>query len=375
MTKFKNKNILLISPQAWGKMFISKHHYAVELAKLGNTVYFLNPPDKILKERVLITAILETPGLFIINHRINFPYNIKFHSIMLFHWLIQWQIKKILNTIGEPIDIVWSFDLGNLYPFKLFPKTALRIFHPVDEPLNDAAINSAKDAQVIFSVTHEILEKYTGFVVPAHFVNHGVSELFLHCENLVSPGDSTRVGFAGNLLRTDIDRPVLLQIIHENPDVIFEFLGSYQENDSNIGGGLNSETTLFLKSLRSYSNVVLHGVVKPEELAAAYQHIDAFLICYDIEKDQSKGTNYHKVMEFISTGKVIISNNISTYKGMPHLVTMVEERDNNRMLPALFKKTILSLVENNSGLAMDRRKKYAREHSYQKQLEKIVDLL
>ena len=27
---------------------------------------------------------------------------------------------------------------------------------------------------------------------------------------------------------------------------------------------------------------------------------DAFLICYDVDKDQSKGTNYHKTLEFIS---------------------------------------------------------------------------
>ncbi len=39
------KTILLISPESWGKSFVSKHHYAVELAKKGNIVYFLNPPS------------------------------------------------------------------------------------------------------------------------------------------------------------------------------------------------------------------------------------------------------------------------------------------------------------------------------------------
>lgn len=42
---FNNKTILIISPEPWGKMMISKHHYALELAKLGNEVYFLNPPN------------------------------------------------------------------------------------------------------------------------------------------------------------------------------------------------------------------------------------------------------------------------------------------------------------------------------------------
>ncbi len=41
-----DKTILIISPQEWGKMLLSKHHYALELAKAGNIFYFLNPPDK-----------------------------------------------------------------------------------------------------------------------------------------------------------------------------------------------------------------------------------------------------------------------------------------------------------------------------------------
>jgi hypothetical protein len=68
--------------------------------------------------------------------------------------------------------------------------------------------------------------------------------------------------------------------------------------------------------------------------------MDAFLICYDIEKDQSGGTNYHKIMEYMCTGKVIIGNNITTYKNKPELVQMVNERDNNRELPALFDHVI-----------------------------------
>ena len=41
--EFSNKHILIISTEAWGNNHITKHHYATELAKLGNQVYFLNP--------------------------------------------------------------------------------------------------------------------------------------------------------------------------------------------------------------------------------------------------------------------------------------------------------------------------------------------
>ena len=363
----KNKIILIISPQPWDKLFVSKHHYAIELAKYGNTVYFLNPPDKALNERVLITAVAATPGLFIISHRVFFPYNLKFHAPGIFHWLMQWQVKKILQAIGKPLDIVWSFDHGNLYPFRFFPKKALRVFHPVDEPLNAAAIASANGADIIFSVTNEILEKYKSFGVPLHFINHGVSNVFLQQSPVQRADNKIRVGFSGNLLRPDIDRPVLLQIMKENPDVIFECWGSYQPKNENLENG----TAIFIHALQALPNTLLHGAVPAAELAAGYSRMDAFLICYDIEKDWSKGTNYHKVMEFLASGKAIISNNITTYRDKPGLVEMTAERNTNEKLPALFKKVIENLDTYNSPAFQHKRIAFSKDNIYSKQVETI----
>jgi hypothetical protein len=61
-------------------------------------------------------------------------------------------------------------------------------------------------------------------------------------------------------------------------------------------------------------NVILHGMVSPELLSKELRRMDAFLICYDVTKDQSKGTNYHKVMEYLAYGRPIVSNYISRYK-------------------------------------------------------------
>ena len=375
MPSLKNKTILIVSPQSWGAMFVSKHHYAAELAAYGNTVYFLNPPDSTLNERVLIKPVETNPGLFIISHRLNFPYNLKFHAIGLFHWLMQWQVKKILHIIGKPIDIVWSFDLGNLYPFRLFPADTFRIFHPVDEPLNAAAIESAKGAQVVFSVTREILDKYKHYGLPLHFINHGVSKIFLQQLSAPQREDRIRVGFSGNLLRPDIDRPVFLQIIQENPSIIFECWGSYQQKDANIGGVLDEATAGFVKSLTALPNIVLHGAVPAAQLAAGYQQMNAFLVCYDIEKDQSRGTNYHKLMEFLGAGKVIISNNVTTYNARPDLVTMSAERSGNHSLPALFREVTANLSRYNTTENILARKHFAAENTYEKQVMNIEQLI
>ena len=377
MYLLNHKTILLISPQSWGKMFVSKHHYAAELVNKGNKVFFLNPPAANKKKgdpQISIVTSLHHPGLFIIDHWLSFPYNIKFHFISLFHFLMHKHVKRILKKIGSP-DIVWSFDLGNLYPLSFFHEATLKIFHPVDEPLNTTAIDSAKGSQIIFSVTEEILDKYAAYNVPKYFVNHGVSPEFLNFSIKVKKDHKIRVGFAGNLLRHDIDRKIFLQIINENPDVIFECWGAHKLADANLSGSADVETHAFIAALLQSTNVLLHGAVTPAVLAAEIQYMDAFLICYDVQKDQSKGTNYHKVMEFISTGKIVIANNITTYKNRPDLVQMVPEREHNNMLPGLFKKIINSLAHFNTHTAQVNRKTFAGENTYNKQLMRIEELL
>jgi len=378
MPALKNKTILILSPQSWGKMFVSKHHYAVELARYGNTVYFLNPPEqeKNKRSRIDIESTALHPDLYIIHHRLSFPYNLKFRFMPLFHFLMKGHIKKILQAMEHKPDIIWSFDLGNLYPFRFFPEKAIKIFHPVDEPLNKTALQSARGAQFIFSVTREILEKYSAFSVPKHFINHGVSEVFLKQHSFKRPaGDPVRVGFSGNFLRPDIDRPVLLQIINENPEIIFECWGSYEVSQSNIAGSDDKDTREFIASLKAATNVILHGPVSSERLAEEMQRMDVFLICYDILKDQSGGTNYHKVMEYLSKGKVVVSNNITTYYSLPELVMMVKERDNNKQLPGLFKDVVSKLNMHNEISLQQKRINYASENKYLDQIKRIESVL
>jgi hypothetical protein len=359
-------------------MFLSKHHYAVELARRGNKVYFLEPPEQQAdsgKEKVRITPS-GTDNLWLIQHRLWFPYKFKFHALSLFHLMMKRQVKQIVRRIGGPIDIVWSFDIGNLYPFHLFDKTSYRIFHPVDEPLNDPAIQAAKGADVIFSVTQEILDKYRQFPAPKFFFNHGVSEDFLRYSNPDrARNNPVRVGLSGNLLRPDIDRETLLQIIESNTDVIFEFWGSFSFGQSNIGGEEDPATRDFISSLQTNPHVILHGSTPSSELAEAIHRMDAFLICYDIKKDQSRGTNYHKIMEYLSTGKMILSNNVTTYKDRPELIRMPADRDHNRALPLLFRETIDRLDEYNHPGLQQKRIGTARENTYDKQIGRIEEVL
>jgi len=373
----KNKTILIISPQAWGPMFISKHHYAITLAKMGSKVYFLNPPEQNsskLPGNITITTSCIHHNLLLVEHTLKFPFLLKFHAIKLFHYLMGFHVKNILHTIAHPVDIIWSFDQGNLYPFKLFEEKTFKIFQPVDEPANQEAIKAAEGSQVILSVTREILEKYNDFNQPRHLINHGIGDDFLLP---ASPGNRKKnihVGFSGNLLRPDIDRDTLFKIIIQNPGIVFECWGCYTSANNNIGGSENPATKSFISTLKQYG-VILHGPASSLKLAHELQRMDAFLICYDVKKDHSKGTNYHKIMEYLSTGKVIIANNVSAYHDKPELVQMIRSRENNHALPRMFKKIIQNLGHYNSAVLQQQRKEYAWLNTYANHVDCIEKII
>lgn len=377
MSVLQQKNIVILSPQSWGNMMLSKHHYAIELAKKGNKVYFLNPPnDPTPAERVLVKPSGIHENLFIVENKLFFPYNLKFHALPLFHWLMKQQVKMICKHIPGNIDIVWSFDIGFTYPLYFFPAGALKIFHPVDEPSSPEAIKAAKGAAIIFSVTNEILDKYQHLSVPRHFINHGISEEFLHPITAGKRATGTiHAGFSGNLLRNDLDAGTLLTIVQENPSIQFEFWGTYRVKDSNIGGSGDTAQLHFIQALQQCPNVTLHGPVGVKDLAGNLGNMDMFLICYDVQKDQSKGTNYHKIMEYISTGKVIVSNNVTTYRDKPELVQMIAERNDNNGLPLLFKKIAGSLAVYNDITLQEKRIAFAKDNTYARQVERIEDYL
>ena len=371
-----NKVILILTPQAWGNMLLAKHHYAIELAKQGNEVYFLNPPDNhnwsLSGERIQIKAFPGQSNLFIIDQQLYFPYNFKFYSRKLYNILIKKQIRDILHLISKPVDLIWSFDLGNLFPLSFFDKKLFKIFHPVDEPVNRDALLAANGGDILFSVTREIIDQYKGFGIPSFFINHGLAEEFyLKNAEQKNLNQQLNVGLSGNFLRLDMDRKILLQIIESNPEALFHFYGIHSFGDSNIGAAKDTETKLFISYLQGLKNVKLHGVLKTTDLALAINQMDALLICYDIPLDQSKGTNYHKVMEYLSTGKVIISNNITTYREYPELIRMTESRENNEKLPDLFRETIKNLDKWNSPELENKRMAFALHNTYREQLVRI----
>jgi hypothetical protein len=102
-----NKTVYLISPERWGKMRISKHHYALELADRGCTVYFIEPPT-LETSGVTIKPTADHPRVHVVKYKPVFRGE-RFLPAWIFEWLLRRQINLLVKKIGQKPDVVWCF--------------------------------------------------------------------------------------------------------------------------------------------------------------------------------------------------------------------------------------------------------------------------
>jgi glycosyltransferase involved in cell wall biosynthesis len=360
--ELKNKTILLISPERWGVNFLSKHHYACELAKRGNKVFFLNPRTAGIKEvRVTKTAhqnvavIDSPPGLKGLNRMMRFP--------ALFNFFSRFEVRRILKKINTP-DIVWSFDPYRFPNLRLFGATRI-IFHPVDFFSSDIDIHCAKSADIIFSVAKPILDRYRRISKSAFLINHGVASAYLLAVPTPKQDTTIRCGYVGNLLYTHLHHENLFTIVSQNPHVEFHFIGPSKAN--NLGSLDNPDNPIH--RLSQFANVRFYGQMETADVARVIQGFDLFLMCYDPETAGKAVSNTHKILEYLSTGKVVVSSRISEYDSTA--IGLFEMVQSSSELPKRFKDVVAQLPSFNSPELLMLRKQFARDNGYDKQVDRI----
>jgi glycosyltransferase involved in cell wall biosynthesis len=374
--EFKDKVIFIISYEEWGDMLMSKHHYAVELGKLGNKVYFINRPDRLRRLKRGEITILSTQfeNVFSVSTRFIHPYFLKFKVRNFYNFLTGIHLKKIIKTIGKYPDIVWSFDAGNTYPIKLFTKSSAKIYMPVDGPFGvEEELLAAEGADIIISITKRILDRYESNPAPKLQINHGVSQVFVNEQLTETLNQPLRIGYAGSLVRDDLDMLIFKSIIEAHPDKVFEFWGENDPAKSTIHlpQDVTLETKSFLQFLKTTPNVIMHGAVKPHTLAEGLKRMDALLIAYRIKDDQ----NHHKVLEYLGTGKVIISSYMSSYIDYPDLIQMARSKDNNEDLLELFNYVMKNIQAFNTLPSQHQRLEFAKANTYPAQIGRIEKTL
>lgn len=371
----RNKTILLISSEAWGNIYVSKHNYAIALAERGNRVYFLNPVSSSLKRgeiRCERSGVNE--NLFIITYNAVFPWSVKFHLPWLFDKLIAIQVKKIIKYLGHGFDIVWDFNCSYLYKnLKIFGAKRM-IFHPVDHLAENVR---KKHADLFVTISDNLLGQYLNTKVPRLKIGHGLSRTFEYVARLPVTDQKVKneydACYIGNLTIESLDREALLNIVTYNSSTRFHFIGPYEAKNNNIGGGeLNEATVSFIDTLKAQKNVTLYGIRSQPEIASMLPEFDLFLICYKKTSNYSND-NSHKIMEYLSSGKVVVSSYLSSYKDSD-LIVMCNAEENG-YLPEMVKNVINNITYYNNNDFQKRRKQLALERTYEKNICDIETML
>ncbi len=361
-----NKKILILSPNSWGDMQISKHHYSRCLAKLGNKVFFLNPPN-LNSPLFKIEEVNE--NLFVIDYKPIFRGQ-NFIPRFLFNLLIKIQIKFIEHKIGNSIDIVWSFTTSIFYDLGWF-SSKLKIFHPVDQLNSDD--NIVANADIALTCSNYILEEIRELNCSKHLIPHGLSTDFVeYTYDEWSSKKSFQICYVGNLFIKNLDRSLIRKVVNEHEMCSFHFIGAVEPKDSNISAWVTEESLEFIDFLRKARNVKLHGKVPSNMIPSVINEMDAFLICYTQDKSNVI-SNSHKILEYLSTGRVVISSFVEHYENSD-LIEMIK-RDKKEDFISLFNSVLTNIEQYNCLENQIKRKEYAFKNSYLAHLRKIEQLI
>ena len=102
--------------------------------------------------------------------------------------------------------------------------------------------------------------------------------------------------------------------------------------------------------------------------------MDSFLLSYRFVDGESDQSNSHKILEYLSTGKVLISSFVETYRNMQPTIYMTDEnRDDD--LVSLYKQVTTQLDYVNSAAHQEERIKLALANHYSAHINKIENLV
>lgn len=360
MYRFEGKNILLISPEPWDHIFVSKHHYAINLAKRGNQIYFLNPPRK-KKIEVLKTNY---DGVYSVEYT-GFPKGLRFYPRILQKHFIRKKFQILERLCNQKFDVIWSFDNSVFFDFSALPKDVLKISHIVDLNQDFQSRRSSETADYCFCTAGRIFDRIKKHNTRVLKVNHGFSDAPNDITSCYIPGFN-RVAclYAGNLAIPYIDWICLWNLVRENPTVDFIFVGPGKEimDKSSIHGTAK-------KSVLEADNSFFIGSLSSENLLSLEKSVDIVLVSYQ-EKFHAEQSNPHKMMEYMGSGTMIVATYVSEFdlQGVKDLFLMCKS---NAEIPRLFQTALENLDYWNSNGMKKARMEFASNNSYNKQIDRI----
>ena len=360
--KLAEKNILIVSPESWDHIYVSKHHYARHLAARGNKVYFLNPASRrgnlSISDSSYGVSVIDYPGFMK-----GLRYMPKFIRVRQVRRM--WQ--KIQSLAQTKIDVIWSFDNSVFYDFDALPKRILKISHIVDLNQNFQFEKAVKSADISIAVTSIILNKMKSISSRSFLITHGLSIPKNANETLDLVGNNKiKALYVGNLAMNHFDWHVVFQAVLQCPDVDFIFIGP----GANEIDMQKNVTAAYKANVLSEKNCYFLGKKPSEEVLSYMKKADLLWISYQ-EKHHIDQTNSHKIMEYLYSGRPVVATYTADYDGLD-LISMSQR---NEDWPALLQHTIENLDSENTPEKITARKAFALNNTYDKQIDRIEEII
>lgn len=354
------KNILLISPEPWNHVFVSKHHYAVYLGKRDNKVFYLNPPGSRLE-------VVKTSFVNVFNvHYKGFPKGLRFYP-ELFQRKIMLAVFKDLEALcSANFEVVWSFDNSVFFDFSFLPSSVLTISHIVDYNQNFRVKKSASTAGVCICTTEVIKRKLSLYNGNVFKINHGFNGT-TGGSKIDSPGNRVRAVYSGNLAIRSIDWCILSEVVTMHPHVDFIFVGP----NADVLNAARAFRTAKRKLLER-PNARFVGAVRAADLQDFYRSADILLVAYQEKYQADQVANPHKLMEYLGSGKVVLATKTLEFMDFYPLIIMA---DRNQEWVDLFRSVVNNLHFYNASDLQAKRRAVAFDNEYESQIlriEKIV---
>jgi hypothetical protein len=353
-----NKTILIISPDKWSFLSLSKHNYAIELAK-KNTVYYLEPSSKEVSKELFV----DLSGVKVISHYKRMRGISKFPRF-IGREMMRKEIDSILCQIKGDLDVVWSFDTSRLFYLDLF-KAKKSIAHVVDftEDFNLGKLVSSAD--LCLSVADSISEKISMFNNNVHKVNHGfiIKDTDATLSENTNDTNSLIGVYVGNLNMPYIDWESLLMLAEAHRNIHFNYFGPLSEK--------TIERNEFLRQLKSSSNVFFKGYLNTQDLSTELKKSSFCIVSYLHKEFGKQLDNSHKIMQYLGSGTPVFSSYTYEYRN-DDLLCMFENRED---MLSTFDRFMSEESIYFTKIHRKKRINYAHSNSYQNLVKKIEQLL
>lgn len=351
---FRHKRILIVSPEAWTHHFVSKHQFAVLLASLGNNVFFLDPPGQ--------TASCEPTkyeGLFVLSYKPGLR-GLNRLPVFAARWLWKRDIAGLKHLAGGGFDIIWSFDPYRFQDLRMFGAQATLYYAADWHAGRKLERLICGTAGIVLSPSTLILDAIDTRR-PKMKVSHGVAQYFFEqTQPMTLPGraDKVKVGYVGNLRIRSIDKQLVLATVQQHPEVDFIFAG-----DATAVKGDDVWDNVF-----ALPNAYCTGPLDNRQVPAFLAACDVLTIFYNTALFRREASNSHKILEYLSSGKPVVSTPVAEYENMPELLCIPNTYSD---FAALFARVLTNLPEYSTAAQQQQRILYAAARRYESVLSEI----